>query len=65
MSKAKVPQIVIDWYETIGPSLGHTVLDEDDNIERITCPKAGQDGHRCCGYCPKCGAPNYCGCHCE
>ena len=61
----QVPQIVIDWYANVGPAKGHVVLDEQDNVERITCPKAGTSGHMCCGYCPQCGAPGYCGCNCN
>lgn len=31
----------------------------DDDWERINCPKAGLPGHTQCGWCPEHGHPNF------
>lgn len=34
-------------------------LPEDDDLERVNCLRAGEDGHRQCGSCPTCGLPRF------
>ena len=29
----------------------------DDDLERASCPKAGELGHQCCGWCKKHDGP--------
>lgn len=33
---------------------------ENDDLDRVNCPKAGEQGHKQCGICPDCGQPRFC-----
>jgi len=37
---------------------------ENDDLERSNCEQAGQDGHKYCGLCDKCGHPKF-NCFCN
>jgi hypothetical protein len=36
---------------------------ENDDLDRVTCDKAGEAGHHACGWCPSHDQPRFiCGC---